>query len=270
MAKERKGKFMGTCFHPQERVICGSAVEHSQISTSQIAASAAKISPARVKALGRCLALVLLALALVSLASASTVNITLDPNWGDYNTYTYSANGSSYSEYTGPYPAIISGGIYGSGEKAFLSCFDINVDTYIGQTYQGSLTIPDDTTQYEVSWLMNQLGLGGDEYNLPLSTTGPISMAIWQLENGSSVNPGTFVEDPTAQPWVNAAINAVKSGAWTPGDAAQHPFWSPTNPYASQRFGIVASGVPEPGSCALVGSALIGLGLFFRKRLKVN
>lgn len=246
-------------------------MQYSGVTPSQTAAPAAvNTSSARMKALLRVSTLLLLAVALVSVASASTVTVTLDPNWGDYHTYSYQVGGSTYTQYTGPYPAILAGGSYGSGTKAYLSCFDINVDTYIGETYQGTLTMPDDTTQYEVSWLMNQLGLAGSYYDAPLSITGPIGMAIWQLEDPSSANPAPFVADPAAQPWVNAAVEAVSSGTWTAADAAQHPFWTPDNLAASQRFGIVASGVPEPGSSALVGASLIGLGLLFRKRLKIN
>ena len=94
---------------------------------------------------------------------------------------------------------------------------------------------------------MNQLGLVGGYY-APLSTTGPIGMAIWQLEDPSSINPATFVPDPAAQPWVTNAVNAVTSGAWTAADAAQHPFWTPDNLSAAQRFGIVeiVDNAPEP------------------------
>jgi hypothetical protein len=220
------------------------------------------------KTLLHVLGLLVLALALVSSAGATPISVTLDTNWNDYHSYSYAVNGTTYTLPTGPYPAILTGGVYGSGTLAYLICFDINVDTYIGQTYWGSLTVPEDTPQIEVAWLMDQLGLAGGYY-APVSTSGPISMAIWQLEDPSSVNSTPFVEDPAAQPWVAAAINAVNVGDWQDTNAAQHPFWSPDDPGASQRFGIV-SVVPEPGSSALVGASLIGLGLLFRKRLKNN
>ena len=215
----------------------------------------------------RVLGLVLLALALVSVARAGSIKLTLDPNYpSDYHFYTYTVGGQNYTLPTGPYPAILSGGKYGTGTLAYLICFDINVDTYVGSTYTGSLVTPTDTTQLEVSYLMAQLShLGG--YDAPVnSVSGPISMAIWQLENPSSVNPKAFVQDPAAQPWVNAAVTAVSSGQWAAADAAQYPFWSPDNLSSSQRFGIVST-IPEPATCALVGASLISLGLFFRKRL---
>lgn len=221
--------------------------------------------------LWRVLGLLLLAVGLMGLARAGTVTtITLDPNFpGDYHTYSYTVNGKTYTEYTGPYPATLTGGIYGTGTLAYLACFDINIETNVGQTYSGSLVAPTGTVQLEVSYLMAQLSkLGG--YYAPVNTvSGPISMAIWQLEDPSSQNNAPFVEDPAAQPWVTNAQNAVSTGAWNAADAAQYPFWSPNPGVSAQRFGIVelADTAPEPGSLALVGGSLIGLGLLLRKRL---
>lgn len=222
----------------------------------------------------RALGLLLLALALAGLACADPiVTITLDGNFpGDYHFYTYTSNvtNTTYTVPAGPYPAILSGGVFGKSTLGYVVCFDMNIDTLVGQPYSGSLVVPNDTVQLEVAYLMAQLSkLGG--YYAPVSTVGgPISTAIWQLENGSSngkVIP--FPDDPAAQPWVNAAVNAVQHGTWTAAMAAQYPFWSPDAGVISQRFGIVGT-VPEPGSLALVGASLIGLGLLLRKRLTNN
>jgi hypothetical protein len=252
------------------------AARHATPGTVQTAAPAAVASSsAQMKTLSRLLALLFLLLGLMGLARASMVTVTLDPNFpGDYHTYSYTVNGTTYTEYTSPYMATLTGGAYGTGVLAYVACFDINIDTYVGETYDGSLTLPgNNKVQDEVSYLMAQLSnLGG--YNAPVSVSGPISMAIWQLELPSSLNPTPFVEDPNAQPWVTAAQNAVNSGAWTEADANLYPYWSPDAGVSAQRFGIEElygpGSAPEPGSLALVGSALIGLSLLLRKHLKNN
>ncbi len=152
----------------------------------------------------------------------------------------------------------------------YVACFDINIDTYVGQAYSGSLVLPgNNQAQEEVSWLMAELNKVGG-YNAPASESGPIAMAIWQLELPSSLNPTPFPEDPAAQPWVTAAQNAVTSGAWTEADADMYPYWVPDSNESAQRFGIeevyLFNGAPEPGTFGLIGASLVGLGLLFRKR----
>ena len=74
---------------------------------------------ARMKTLLRVMGLLFLALALMSLARADVITVMLDPNFpGDYHTYSYTVGGVTYNQYTGPYPAILTGGIYGKGTAA--------------------------------------------------------------------------------------------------------------------------------------------------------
>jgi len=49
----------------------------------------------------RVLGMLLLALALMSLARAGNITVTLDPNWSDYGTYSYTVAGVTYTRYTG-------------------------------------------------------------------------------------------------------------------------------------------------------------------------
>src|SRR5208283_176034 len=268
---------MEICVLPREKAAWQPAVHHSLIGTSHTAAlAAAESSSARMNVLWRVLSLLTLALALMGLARAGNITIVLDPNFpGAYKTYSYTVSGTTYNEYTSPYMASISGGIYGQDSLLYVACFDINIDTYVGQAYTGSLVLPgNNQVQDEVSWLMAQLSnLGG--YNAPVSTSGPISMAIWQLELASSLNPTPFVEDPAAQHWITAAQNTVTSGAWTEADADMYPYWVPDSNESAQRFGIEEvylfnGNAPEPGTFGLIGASLVGLGLLFRKRSPKN
>lgn len=260
--------------YPREKAVWHSNRRHPRNGAFQTAVPAAvETSSAAMKTLWRVLGLLFLALALTSLARAGLITITLDSNYpADYHSYTYTSNvtGKTYTEPTGPYPAILTGGIYGSGTPGYVVCFDMNVDTYVGQPYSGSLVTPSGTVQLEVAYLMAQLSQLG-AYFAPVATvSGPISTAIWQLENSSSASPiNPFPADPAAQPWISAAQTAVANHTWTAAMAAQYPFWSPDVGVVSQRFGIVQV-APEPGSLALVGASLIGLGFLLRKRLKNN
>lgn len=267
---------METCVIPQEKAAWQPALHHSLFGTSHTAAlAAAESSSVRMSSLWRVASLLALALALMGLARAGNITIVLDPNFpGDYKTYSYTVSGKTYNEYTSPYMATISGGIYGQDSLLYVACFDINIDTNVGQAYSGSLVLPgNDPVQEEVSWLMAQLNAVG-RYNAPVSTSGPIAMAIWQLELASSLNPTPFVEDPAAQPWVTAAQIAVSSDTWTEADANMYPYWVPDSDESAQRFGIEAvyffNGAPEPGTFGLIGASLIGLGLLLRQRLPKN
>ena len=217
--------------------------------------------------------LALLALVLTVPGWSTTIILTMDPNIGNYHHYDYTdADGSSHGEYTGPYPATLSGGGYGSGVRVFVNCFDINVNVYTGASYNGYMMLPESPTDLAAAYLEKKMFEAGT-YNAPTSVTGPLAMAIWQLENPSSVNPAPFPFDAAAAPLVTEALNAVATRAWTAADAVYYTMWIPTPLGSAQRFGLVLGPepsphdlVPEPESVLLiVGGLVMLIGARFAK-----
>jgi hypothetical protein len=213
----------------------------------------------------------LLALALVAQSHATTILLTMAPNISDYHNYTYKdIFGNLHSEYSGPYPATLSDGSYGSGAGVFVMCYDINMAAYVGATYAGIMVLPTTPAEIEAAYLQKELADAGG-YNADVQTiSGPISMAVWQLMDPSSQYPAPFPLDPLAAPFVAEAENAYLTGKWTQADAAYYAFWKPVPITTTQRFGFVYGQAPQPGDITtpepasvvllLLGGVLVAAG----------
>jgi hypothetical protein len=216
----------------------------------------------------------LLALALVAQSHATTINLTMADSMNDYHSYTYYDLGIAYTLPTGPYPATLSGGSYGSGVGVFVMCYDINIDAYVGATYAGIMVLPTTVPEIEAAYLQKELadkgGFGADVDSI----SGPISMAVWQLMDPSSQVPTPFALDPAAAFYVSQAEDAYTSGKWTQADAANYAFWEPTPIGTTQRFGFVFGQAPlssditgpEPGSLVLMAAGFAVVLALRRKR----
>jgi hypothetical protein len=233
-----------------------------------------------VKFIARILGPALLGLAFASTAFADGITLSGDfPNgyiWSSFtSTSEITTNGTiiqtsltTYNEPVSPYTATST--IEGVTIPSQFACLDINNGTYVGTYYGGTFGVAVTTADDEVSWLADQLA--GTTPNNPLSYTGAISMAIWQLEFLSSNDSegGPMPIDPAAQVWITDAANAVADG-YQPDSV----FFTP-NDSTSQRFveiSLTANpgtlellGAPEPGTLALMGTGFLGLvGLVRRK-----
>jgi len=217
--------------------------------------------------------LVLLVLALAAQSHATTIIVTLESSINDYHSYTYTdVDGTQHTEYTGPYPVTVSGGSYGTGVEIYVMCFDINLDAYIGASYSGIFVPATEADEIEAAYLQNKLANEGG-FNADVQTvSGPISMAVWQLMDGSSQNPASFPLDPAAAPLVAEAQNAYLTGAWTEGDAEKYPLWESVPITTTQRFGFMegqaplpSDVVPEPDSLVLMAA---GFGVVLALRWK--
>lgn len=189
----------------------------------------------------------LLALALVAQSHATTIYLTMADSMSDYHSYTYyDVLDNAHTLPTGPYPATLSDGSYGSGVGVFVMCYDINMDAYVGATYAGIMVLPTTPAEIEAAYLQKELaddgGFGADVQTI----SGPISMAVWQLMDPSSQVPTPFALDPAAAFYVSQAENAYLSGDWTQADAAYYAFWEPVPITTTQRFGFVYGQAPQP------------------------
>ena len=215
----------------------------------------------------------LILLALAAQSHATNIILTMANDITVYHSYTFTdIDGSTHHEYSGPYPATLSGGSYGSGVGVFVMCYDINMSAYLGASYNGIFESPTEENEIEAAYLQDKLGkLGG--YNADVQTiSGPIAMAVWELMDTTSYNPTSFVPDRAAIALVEEAEAAYHNGTWTQSDAAHYAFWEPTPISITQRFGFVlgqapAPGdiVPEPGSTVLMAA---GFGVVLALRRK--
>jgi hypothetical protein len=185
-----------------------------------------------------------------------------------------------------PYPstATIDGNAVPS---IYLICLDINNPTHTDTTYAGTFytaeAISDIPGQAllaingEVSWLADRLA--GYSENGPASYTGPISLAIWQLEFPTSTNAEHLPDpiDPAAQTWITQAEAAVAVPGYKPDSAFFIPDTIPGTP-DSQRFVAISETpepgtldllpAPEPGTLGLMGTGLLGLVGLLRRKLR--
>ena len=220
--------------------------------------------------------LLLVVLLPVSLQAVPII-LTMDSNWSNYHSYSYTdTNGIGRAEYTGPYSAKLSGGSYGTGTQVYINCFDINVHVYIGGVYEGYMSVPTTPADLAAAYLESKMLQAGG-FNAPVSVTGPLAMAIWQLENPSSINPTPFPYDRAAAALILEAQNAVASGAWTFAQAKYYPMWMPTPLGSAQRFGLVLGPepeltdlVPEPQSLLMIAGGLLLIAIAGWKRVHVQ
>jgi hypothetical protein len=224
----------------------------------------------------RTLGLALLGLALTSSAFADGITLNGNLSQPTYLYYTFtstseitttgqitSTSPTAVNEWVSPYPATST--INGVTIASEFGCLDINNKTPVGTFFSGTFRYAVTTADDEVSWLADQLAdttpsnpliVGG------VDESGPISMAIWQIEFPSSTNSegGTMPIDPAAAAWITEAQAAVASG-YQPDNV----FFTPDDP-ALQRF-VEISQAPEPSNLILFGSGLLGLaGFLWRRR----
>ncbi|MGD0730056.1 MAG: PEP-CTERM sorting domain-containing protein [Terracidiphilus sp.] len=220
------------------------------------------------KFLVRTMSPVLLGAVFTSTAFADGITLSGDFP-GGYLSYTFTDEaGDVVQEYVSPYTATST--IGGKTIASQFACLDINNPTDVGTFYSGYFGYAATTADDEVSWLADQLA--GTNPNNPSPYTGPISMAIWQIEFPSSTDSegGSDPIDPAAQVWVDDAEWEVLEG----GYKADSVFFSPTNSDA-QRFVEISLTdepgtlglIPEPGTLGMMGAGLLGLAGLLRRKL---
>jgi hypothetical protein len=222
-----------------------------------------------VKSLSHILGPALLSLVFASAAFADGITITASyPNGILWYTFT-ATNGNSYTEPVAPYASTTT--IDGETASSSIICLDINNPTDVGEFYSGTFGTAVTTADDEASWLADQLSGTSSKVSLA-SYTGPISLAIWQIEFSSSNNydGGIMPIDPAAQIWISEAESAVANGYqpdsafFIPDDSSAQRFVEISETTRPGTLDILA---PEPGTLGLMGTGLLGLVGILRRKL---
>jgi len=114
-----------------------------------------------------------------------------------YHSYTYyDVLSNAHTLPSGPYPATLSGGSYGSGVGVYVMCYDINIDAYVGATYAGIMVLPTTVPESRRPTQKELADKGG------LARTWihqwPISNGRLAVMDPSSQVPTPFALDPAA------------------------------------------------------------------------
>lgn len=186
------------------------------------------------------------------------------PAAADTITFTATGSNSQGGFYTAPYFLSVNG-----GPNIAAICVDFTHDVTVGESWDGSVTnlgsadlsstrLGDSgfATYREEAWLYSQFLAGA-------APSGDINFAVWALTSPSAMSSSGWTAG--AQHWYDLATTTnltsfdtamVNFNVITPKDLTG------TGP---QEY-IVAT--PEPGGLVLIGSGLLGLAGFGRKKLK--
>jgi PEP-CTERM motif-containing protein len=167
-------------------------------------------------------------------------------------------NGASQGNvYVGPYFGQVD-----TGPTVNLYCDDYIHDSNIGQTWTATVSTFADLSHTlhpgalgdyrRVAWLIEQFG------NNPTSSWGDIHYALWSVFNPAPLSP----LDSVAQQFFDDSKQHSNDSSLD----GEFVIYTPVNAGESQEF-LSPAPTPEPGSIVLLGTAVAGVFLLFRKKL---